>query len=166
MMADTTTSDKPARAKKASPKSKPRTARSAVKKKAVVKKKTVARKKSPARKKAAVSRNKVAENRKSAASSKIALASKLRADLKASKEALKAARIAAREELKLVKAVAKNEIAVLKDQLAAVIKREKELIKISKNKTAKMIAAGEKWEKQQLAKIKKTASRTRRKLSR
>lgn len=129
-------------------------------------KKSDAKKKAPVRKSKPVTRDRATENIKAASSSRVALVSKLRADLKASTDALKAARVAAREELKLVKTAAKDEIAVLRDQLAAVVKREKELMKMSKNKTAKMIAAGERWEKEQLARIKKIASQTRRKISR
>lgn len=80
---------------------------------------------------------------------------KLKEDLKATKEALRAAKTAAREEIRLAKAAAKAEIAVLKDQLAAVMKREKALLKVSEQKATMMWKAAEKWEKQQVAKINK-----------
>lgn len=60
----------------------------------------------------------------------------------ATKEALIVAKNTAREELKLVKVAAKDEIAVLKDQLAAALKREKALVKISKKKAREMLVAG------------------------
>lgn len=84
----------------------------------------------------------------------------LRADLKASREALRAASAAAREELKLANAAAKAEIAVLKDQLAAVMKREKALLNISEQKAKMMWKAGEQWEKKQMAKIRKAFKKT------
>jgi hypothetical protein len=83
--------------------------------------------------------------------------------LNATKKALSVARIAAREELKLARVAAKDEIAVLKDQLAAALKREKGLLKLSEQKAKKMFAAGERWEKIQVEKIKKAASRVRKK---
>lgn len=60
----------------------------------------------------------------------------------ATKEALIVAKNTAREELKLVKVAAKDEIAVLKDQLAAALKRGKALVKISKKKAREMLVAG------------------------
>jgi len=84
------------------------------------------------------------------------LTRKLRVDLKASKETLRAASTAAREELKLAKAAAKAEIAILKDQLTAVMKREKALLKISEQKATMMWKAAEQWEKKQVAKIQRT----------
>ena len=106
----------------------------------VVEKKTVARKKTAkkkvAKKKSSVSKKTVALHRKAAASSRNALSSKLKKDMIAT---LKAARLTAAEELKLVKAAAKDEIEVLKDQLAAARKREKELVRISEQKIKKMM---------------------------
>jgi hypothetical protein len=72
------------------------------------------------------------------------LTSQLRADLQASKETLKAAN-----------AAAKAEITVLKDQLNAVMKREKALLKVSEQKAKIMWKAAEQWEKKQVAKIQK-----------
>ena len=43
------------------------------------------------------------------------------------------------------------------------MKREKELVKISEQKARKMFAAGERWKKKQLEKIKKVASKVRKK---
>jgi len=118
------------------------TARTKKKSKTVTKKKTTARK-STAKKKAAA-------NRKVANEKRAALANKLRTDLKAAKDTIKA-----------TKESAKAEIAVLKDQLNAAMKREAELLKIGENKVRAMVVAGEKWEKQQLAKIKKMASKSK-----
>ncbi len=122
-------------------------------------KKKVAKKKT-AKKKSSVSKKTVALHRKAAASSRSALSSKLKKDMIAT---LKAARITAAEELKLVKAAAKDEIAVLKDQLAAALKRERELSRISEKKALKMLAAGERWEKEQLAKLKQATAKARKK---
>jgi len=121
------------------------------------------RKKTIVKKKAAGRKDKVTANRINATSSRQALLSQLRRDLKATKEALKSVKMTTRKELKLAKKAAKDEIAVLKDQLAGVLKREKALIKMSQNKTREMIAAGERWEKQQLHKINKLTSRVRKK---
>jgi hypothetical protein len=117
------------------------------------------RKKTTSRTKTAGKKDKVVENRSSANSSKQALVSQLRRDLKATKEALKSVKMTASKELKLAKKAAKDEIAVVKDQLAGFLKREEALIKMSQNKTREMIAAGGRWEKQQLHKIKKLTSR-------
>ena len=117
-------------------------------------------KKKTAKKKSSVSKKTAALHRKAAASSRNALSSKLKKDMIA---ALKAARITAAEELKLVKAAAKDEIAVLKDQLAAALKRERELSRISEQKALKMLAAGERWEKKQLAKLKQVTAKARKK---
>jgi len=121
------------------------------------------RKKATSRTKTAGKKDKVVENRSSANSSKQALVSQLRRDLKATKEALKSVKMTASKELKLAKKAAKDEIAVVKDQLAGFLKREEALIKMSQNKTREMIAAGGRWEKQQLHKIKKLTSRARKK---
>ncbi len=82
------------------------------------------------------------------------LAARLKEDLKATKEALKAANSAAREEIRLAKAAAKAEIAVLKDQLMAARKREQALLKLGKLKAKAMWKAGEEWEKKQMANLK------------
>jgi len=126
-------------------------------KKAVIKEAVAEQKKMPGRK------HKIAANRRSASSSRQALESKLKQDMKATKKALKSMRAAARDEIKLAKAAAKDEIASLKDQLAEVLKREKALVKMSQEKTRKMIAAGERWERKQLNKIKKATARVRNK---
>ena len=83
------------------------------------------------------------------------LTKQLRADLKATKEALQAAKASARKEVKLAKAAAKAEVTVLKDQLNSVIRREKALLRVAEQKTIMMVKAAEQWEKQQLAKIQK-----------
>ena len=72
---------------------------------------------------------------------------------------MKAAKAAAKEELRLAKDAAKAEIAVLKDDLNAALKRERELVKISENKIKAMVSAGEKWERQQMNKLKKMMAR-------
>jgi len=126
-------------------------------------KKTTARKKAAVKKKATSRKKSSSTNRKTAATSRHALTARLKQDLIATKKALIVASNAAREELKLVRVAAKDEIAVLKDQLAAAMKREKELVKISEQKARKMFAAGERWEKKQLEKIKKAASKVRKK---
>ncbi len=126
-------------------------------KKKTAKKKT-AKKKSPVRKKSAAS------HRKAAATSRKALTSKLKKDMGATIRSLKAASIIAAEELKLVRAAAKDEIAVLKDQLAVALKREREFSRISEQKAKQMLIAGERWEKQQLAKLKQAAAKAKKKL--
>ena len=126
-------------------------------------KKTTARKKPAVKKKGTTRKKTSSTNRKTATTSRKALTAKLKQDLIATKKALSVARVAAREELKLVRVAAKDEIAVLKDQLAVAMKREKELVKISKQKVRKMYAAGESWEKKQLEKLKKAASKARKK---
>lgn len=96
-----------------------------------------------------------AEKHKAAASrSRKNLVTKLKKDLQASKKALKSATKAASVELKLTKAAAKAEIDVLKDQLVSALKREEALRKLSQDKAKMMWKAGEKWEKEQLARIK------------
>ena len=114
-------------------------------------KKKVASKKKASTKK----RSTTAAHKRSATKKRNDLAKQLRADLKASRETLRGATAAAREELKLAKAAAKAEIAVLKDQLAAVMKREQALRKVSEQKAKMMWKAGEQWEKKQVAKIQK-----------
>jgi len=140
----------------------------------VVEKKTVARKKTSTakkktakkkdiKKKSSVSKKTAALHRKAAATGREALTSKLKKDMSATIKSLRAATAIAAEELKLVKAAAKDEIAVLKDQLAAALKRERELSRISEQKALKMLAAGERWEKKQLAKLKKVTANARKK---
>lgn len=126
------------------------------------KKKTA--KKKTTKKKSSVSKKAVASHRKAAATSRKALISKLKKDMGATIRSLKAASITAAEELKLVRAAAKDEIAVLKDQLAAALKRERELSRISEQKIKKMLVAGERWEKEQLAKLKQAAANAKKKL--
>ena len=97
------------------------------------------------------------ENRRAADSSRKALINRLKIDLMK-------ARDAAREELKLANVAARDEIAVLKDQLAAALKREEKLRKLSEKKIKKMLAAGERWEKKQRVKLKNAADKARKKL--
>jgi len=132
------------------------------KKTASAKKKTA--KKKTTKKKSSVSKKVVASHRKAAATSRKALTSKLKKDMGATIRSLKAASITAAEELKLVRAAAKDEIAVLKDQLAAALKRERELSRISEQKIKKMLVAGERWEKEKLAKLKQAAAKAKKKL--
>ncbi len=134
----------------------------ATKKTASAKKKTA--KKKTTKKKSSVSKKAVASHRKAAATSRKALTSKLKKDMGATIRSLKAASITAAEELKLVRAAAKDEIAVLKDQLAAALKRERKLSRISEQKIKKMLVAGERWEKEQLAKLKRAAANAKNKL--
>lgn len=94
------------------------------------------------------------QHKAAAAKNRKNLVAKLKKDLQATKKALRSAKVAASAELKLVKAAAKTEMDVLKDQLAAAIKREEALRKISQEKAKQMWKAGEQWEKQQLAKLK------------
>jgi len=121
-------------------------------KKTTVRKKKTVRKKVAIKKKATTRKKATTTNRKIAATSRHALTARLKQDLIATKKALIVIRDATREELKLVRIAAKDEIAVLKDQLTAAMKREKELVKISEQKARKMFAAGERWEKKQLLK--------------
>jgi len=100
------------------------------------------RKKPVSRKKAASSRRAVATR------SRNELVKTLRKDLEDTRATLKAA-----------KAAARAEAALLKDQLRAALKRERELVKISEKKIKKMIAAGERWEKKQIGKLKKAAGK-------
>ena len=106
-------------------------------------------KKSTAKKRSTTTTHKAAATR-----SRNELAARLKEDLKATKQALKAANSAAREELKLARAAAKAEIAVLKDQLAVARKREQELLKLGELKAKAMWKAGEEWEKKQMARFK------------
>ena len=102
-------------------------------------------------------KHKAAANR-----SRKTLVTKLKKDLQATKKTLKAATKAASAELKLAKAAAKAEMDVLKDQLAAAIKREEALRKLSAEKAKLMWKAGEQWERQQLAKLKQAFKKTTR----
>jgi len=63
----------------------------------------------------------------------------------------------------LAKAAAKAEIDVLNDNLKAALKREQALLKMGEKKAKMMMAAGQRWEKQQLAKIRKLAAKGMRK---
>lgn len=102
-----------------------------------------------AKKKASRKKTSTSANRKAAAKKHAVLAAKLREDLKATKETLKA-----------VKESANAEIAVLKSHLAAAMKREAELQKIGEKKVREMVAAGEKWEKAQITRIKKIVAKS------
>lgn len=97
--------------------------------------------------------------RKVAASKTGALTKKLREDLKTTKETFNVFKAAAKVEIKLAKEAAKAEMAVLKDQLDAALKRERELVKLAEGKVRMMVSAGDKWEKEQMAKIKKMGSK-------
>lgn len=114
-----------------------------------------AKKKTPAKKRSSSSVLKGSVTRK-----RNELTKQLREDLKETKAAMRLARISAREEIKLAKAAAKAEIAVLKDQLASVMKREKALLQVGENKTKMMLKAAEQWEKKQVTKIQKMFKRT------
>ena len=105
---------------------------------------------SKSKKKVTAKKAKVSANLKKAAAKRSALANKIQQDLKATKETLKA-----------VKESAKAEVAVLKDQLNAAMKREAELMKIAEKKVHAMVSAGEKWEKEQLAILKKMANKSK-----
>lgn len=94
-----------------------------------------------------------AQARKNAEEKGRALAERLRADLQSSREALRAAQVAAKTDLKLAREAAAAEMALLKEQLAAALKREKELVAMAEKKAQMMLAAGAKWEKEQLKKI-------------
>jgi hypothetical protein len=131
-------------------------AKKKVSRKKTAKKKTTVRKKAAVKKKVTTRKKTSTTNRKTADTSRHALTARLKLDLKATRKAF-------REELKLVRVAAKDEIAVLKDQLSEALKREKGLVKLSEQKAMKMLAAGERWEKKQLAKIKKAAARARKK---
>jgi D-alanyl-D-alanine dipeptidase len=100
------------------------------------------------RKKPATRKSAAAARRAAATRSRNQLVKNLRKDLDDARATLKVARTAT-----------KAEIAMLKDQLNAALKREKELLKISEKKVKKMIAAGERWEKKQLGKLKKAAEK-------
>ena len=50
---------------------------------------------------------------------------------------------------------------VLKDQLTAALKREQALLALGEKKAKMMLAAGERWERQQVAKIKQMATKKR-----
>ncbi|MDH5735773.1 MAG: hypothetical protein OEY87_06585 [Gammaproteobacteria bacterium] len=114
------------------------------------KKDSSAKKKTAPKRKASVKKSAATTNLKKAADKRAILANKLRADLKATRDTLKA-----------VKDSARAEITVLKDQLSAAMKREAELLKIGESKVRAMVAAGEKWEKKQIAKIQKMAGKSK-----
>ena len=64
----------------------------------------------------------------------------------------------------LANEAAKAELTVIKDELKLALKREQELMKMGEDKIRMMVTAGQKWEKQQMAKIKKmTATKKRKK---
>ncbi len=119
------------------------------KKKTSVKKKVTGKKKTTSKKSAAAGR------KKKAADNRSALVTKLKQDLAATKKALQAVQKGARVEIKLAKSVAKTEVAVLKDQLNQALKQEKALRTMAEKKAKILWAAGQKWEKEQLAKIRK-----------
>ena len=120
--------------------------------------KKVSKKKAASRKK----RTTVSTRKGVATRTRHDLTKKLKEDLKATRETLRAAQSAAREDLKLAKAAAKAEIALLKEQLSVAQKREQALMKIGEQKARLMWQAGNKWEKEQLAKIKKNLKVKRR----
>ena len=91
-----------------------------------------------------------APHRKAAADKRNSLVKQLRQDLKDTKQTLKIAR-----------ASAKAEITVLNDELKAALKRERELVKLGKKKISMMVAAGEKWERKQVSKIRRIVARNR-----
>lgn len=104
-------------------------------------------------KKKTITRNKSNEaERKSASASRHALVEKLNQDMTIAKETLVLARVAI-----------KDEIALLKKQLNDARKQEKELVKIGKQKSQKMIAAAIRMEKKQASRLKKTAEKVRKK---
>ncbi len=159
-----TTTKKSAAKKKPTVKKEPKkqavgaTKSNTTKKKVVPKSKVVLSKKASAKKPASI-KKKAAAKRKVAANSRQALLKKLREDLKATRITLKNARVAAREELTLVKGAAKAQIDVLNDNLKTALKREQALLKIGEEKVKMMLAAGRRWEKQQISKIKKLTAK-------
>jgi len=102
------------------------------------------------------------QHRAAASRSRKNLVSKLKKDLQTTQKALKSATKAAGAELRLAKAAAKAEIDVLKDQLAAALKREEALRKLSQEKAKMMWKAGEKWEKEQLARLRQRMQKSSR----
>ena len=112
------------------------------------KKVSSAKKKAAPKRKAAGKKSTAAANRKAATAKHANLAKKLREDLQATKDTLKAVRDSARAE-----------IAVLKDHLNAAMKREAALQKIAESKVKAMVAAGEKWEREQMAKVRKLTAK-------
>lgn len=117
------------------------------------------RKKSTSKKKTSKKGAVTSAHRATATKTRHELTARLREDLKATKEALKAANIAAREEIKLARAAAKAEISVLKDQLKTAHKREQALLTLGKQKAKEMLKAGEQWEKKQMARIRAIKSK-------
>jgi hypothetical protein len=125
----------------------PATKKSTAKKKAVARKtadKKVVVKKKAVAKKATVKKKKSLPKKKVAANSRQELMKKLREDLKAGKAALSQA-----------KSAAKAEFDVINEKLKASLKREQALLKLGEQKAKMMLAAGQRWEKEQVAKIKK-----------
>lgn len=122
---------------------------------ATAKKKTSVKKKVTGNKKTTSKKSATANRKKKAADNRSALVTKLKQDLAATKKALQAAQKGARVEIKLVKSVAKTEVAVLKDQLNLALIQEKALRTMAEKKAKILWAAGQKWEKEQLAKIRK-----------
>ena len=57
--------------------------------------------------------------------------------------------------MKLARAAARAEIDLLNENLRAALKREQALLKLGEKKAKMMLAAGQRWEKQQVAKIRK-----------
>ena len=57
------------------------------------------------------------------------------------------------------KRAAKAEIDVLSENLKVALKREQAMVKVGEQKVKMMLAAGQRWEKQQLAKIKKLVAK-------
>jgi hypothetical protein len=64
-----------------------------------------------------------------------------------------------------MRAQAKAEAQVLKAELSEVTKRESALLKMGEARAKAMLAAGERWEKKQLGKIKRAVSKKRRRRS-
>lgn len=119
----------------------------------IAKKKTT-RKKKTTSKKSAVDKRKINAEKKLSA-----LVAKLKLDLAATRVILNAARKGASQEIKLARSAAKAEIAVLKDQLNVAMKREKALRTMAEQKAKVLLATGRRWEKEQLAKIRKMLGR-------
>jgi hypothetical protein len=58
-----------------------------------------------------------------------------------------------------VKATARAKIDLLNDNLKSALKREQSLLKLGEQKAKMMLAAGQRWEKEQVAKIRKLAKK-------
>lgn len=122
---------------------------------ATAKKKTSSKKKTASNKKTTTKKSAAANRKKKAADKRGALVAKLKQDLAATRVALGAAKKGAREEIKLARSAAKAEVAVLKDQLNVALKQQKAIRSMAEEKAKILWAAGQKWEKEQLAKIRK-----------